>query len=137
MSDMFVWSEKYGVRVKVLDEHHKKLFSLINSLHGALSERRGKEVIGQVLTELLDYTVYHFGEEEKLMTRAGSDGLNAQQAAHEQFIATLKEYKDKHDQGLGAFITTNVMVTLNDWLVNHIGRLDKLYGESMNNAGIL
>ena len=136
MAEAFVWTDRYSVQVDVLDDHHKKLFDLMNRLHVALLERRGKEVIGEVLNELLEYTVYHFGEEETLMEKAGCPGLNAQKSAHEEFISTLREYKEKHEKGFGAFITTSVMVTLNDWLVSHIGRMDKLYGEPMHQAGI-
>jgi len=136
MSEAFVWTEKYSVQVEVLDDHHKKLFVLMKQLHVALLERRGKEVIGDVLDELLDYTKYHFGEEEKLMAQTGCPGLNAQKAAHAEFVSKLNEFKEKQEQGFGAFITTNVMVTLNDWLVTHIGRLDKLYSAPMNEAGI-
>ena len=73
---------------------------------------------------------------EKLMLQSGCNGLSAQQEAHKTFVRTLAGYKEKMDSGLGAFITTNLMLTLNDWLVNHIGRMDKLYGQTMNEAGI-
>jgi hemerythrin len=135
MGNTFVWTERYSVNVKILDDHHKKLFALLDQLHQALLERRGREVIGEVIDELLDYTRYHFTEEEKKMETAKCSGIAAQKKAHQDFVKELKNYKEKLDNGMGAFITTNVMKTLNDWLVNHIGRLDKLYSESMNAAG--
>lgn len=136
MADIFVWNEKYGVRVNLLDEHHKKLFALMSLLHNALLEKRGKEVISQVLDELFAYTKYHFSEEEKLMMKSGCNGISAHKDAHKSFVNTLTGFKEKLDSGFGAFISTSVLVTLNDWLINHIGRMDKLYGQSMNDAGI-
>ena len=136
MGKAFAWSEKFSVEVKTLDEHHKKLFELMDKLNTALLERRGREVVGEVLQALLDYTVYHFSEEEKLLEIAKADGIVAHKQLHRDFIDEIKKYKGKADQGMEAFITTTLSKTLNDWLVNHIGRVDKLYSESMHAAGI-
>jgi hemerythrin len=66
MGKAFVWSEKYSVDVKLPDTHHNELFALMDKLNSVLMERRGREVVGDVLevvgdvlNALLEYTVYH------------------------------------------------------------------------------
>ncbi len=136
MGTTFVWSEKYSVNVKLMDEHHKKLFALMDQLHDALARRQGHQIIGTILDELKKYTDYHFFEEEKRMEVAKYDGLAAQEAAHREFAKKIKKYKEKADSGKEAFITIEVMKSLNDWLITHIKHMDKSYSETMNEAGI-
>ena len=49
------WNEKYSVHIEEIDSQHKKIFSIVNRLHGAMKARKGKEVIGNLLDELVDY----------------------------------------------------------------------------------
>jgi hemerythrin len=77
-----------------------------------------------------------FTEEEKLLDVAKCDGLVAHKKMHEDFVNRLKQYREKAEKGMEAFITTTLMKTLNDWLVTHIGRMDQLYTEPMHAAGI-
>ena len=136
MGTAIKWKKEYSVGVSVLDEHHQKLFKILSDLHAALSKKEGRVVIRDVLTVLLDYTQYHFTEEEKLMTKAACNGLIAHTEMHAAFAAELLEYKKKADAGMEEFITTTLMNRLNDWLINHIGRVDKLYAEAMYERGI-
>ena len=70
------------------------------------------------------------------MEIAARNGIIAHRQAHRDFEEKLSNYVEKASSGTGAFITTTVMKTLNDWPVIHIGRMDKLYGTKMNEAGI-
>ncbi len=61
------WSEKYSVKVKELDNQHKKLIDIINKLDNNMRQGKGKEVLGNVLNEMLDYTRVHFTAEERIL----------------------------------------------------------------------
>ena len=54
------WNEKYSVHIEEIDSQHKKIFSIINRPHGAMKARKGKEVIGNLIDEPVDYTKYNF-----------------------------------------------------------------------------
>ncbi len=136
MSNLFEWSDKYSVGVVSLDEHHQQLFRLVNTLHAALTERKGREVIAEIVEKLLAYTQYHFAEEEKLMARARSNGIVAHKKMHADFVEQICVYKKEIDNGMVAFVTTEVMNTIRDWLLTHIARADKQYAASMKVAGI-
>ncbi len=118
------WSASYSVGVPAMDQHHKKLFDLINNLHGAMRAGKSREALGVALEELANYVNYHFAAEEKLMKQHHCSGLADQIAAHTglvEKVTALRQQFASGQQGLGV----EVLNMLRDWLVNHIQRKDK------------
>ncbi|MEK6737452.1 MAG: bacteriohemerythrin, partial [Planctomycetota bacterium] len=68
---LMTWNNGLSVNIKEIDVQHKKLIELINQLHGAMGEGKGKEVSGKILSDLIYYTVSHFTYEEKLFKQYG------------------------------------------------------------------
>ena len=58
------WNDTYSVGIKIIDEQHKKFFSIINTLFDAMKEGKGDELVETVLKELQDYVIYHFQSED-------------------------------------------------------------------------
>ena len=118
------WSEAYSVGVAAMDQHHQKLFDLINQLHAAMRAGNSRAVLGSALEELANYVDYHFAAEEKLMKQHHCSGLAEQIAAHSglvEKVTTLRQQFASGEEGLGS----EVLTMLRDWLVNHIQRKDK------------
>ncbi|MDM8526321.1 bacteriohemerythrin [Desulfococcaceae bacterium HSG8] len=133
---LFQWTNDISVGVEVLDKHHQKLVDIVNQLHNAMREGRAKGVIVGIVNELLDYTKYHFKEEEKLMERISYSAIDEHKRAHGQFISTAQNYKAQAENGLETFLSVSVSLMLTDWLKNHIGIMDKKYQKEMNENGI-
>ncbi len=129
------WSENYSVKVKTIDNQHKKLVDLINELHGAMREAHGKDVLGKILNELTEYTVFHFSTEEKLMNDNGYAGYVAHKAEHDKLTKQVIELNGNLKSGKGV-ISQEVLFFLKDWLLNHIAVTDKKYSLFLNNKGI-
>ncbi len=132
---LFNWSEKFLTNVKELDEQHKKLVSLINNLHDAMTKGKGKEIMGKILNELADYTDYHFKTEEKLLEKHAYPDYAKQKSAHDSFTKKVLDLKDRYHKGQTT-ISVEVMNLLSDWLKDHILRLDKAYGPFLNEKGV-
>ena len=49
---LITWDESYSVKVSMCDEDHKKLFSLLNTLHDAMKAGHGSQVLQQVVKDL-------------------------------------------------------------------------------------
>jgi len=130
------WSEAYSVGVGNLDRHHQKLFDMLNRLHNAMIQGKGKDTVIGTVKEMADYARYHFDEEEKLMERIKYPGLNEQRNAHKKFMIKVDEYRKLADMGLEAFLSSGISTFLTDWLKNHIGVMDKKYQKYMNENGI-
>jgi len=130
------WTNDYSVGVGSMDRHHQKLFDILNKLHDAMSEGKATEVITGTLQELLNYTEYHFAEEEKLLEQISYVGLAEQKNAHQRFIQDVEKYKAQAESGMAAFLSSGISTLLTDWLKKHIGMTDKKYEKEMNAGGI-
>jgi hemerythrin len=61
------WNNRYSVHVDEIDKQHQKLINLINEMYDAMQAGKGREIIGTVIDEFVDYTVYHFNTEERFL----------------------------------------------------------------------
>ena len=123
------WSEKLAVGVDVIDNQHKGIISRINNLLNAMSQGKGRDEVGNVLTFLADYVVKHFTAEEGLMKKYNFSVYSEQQAEHAKFIKPFSLLKKEFEPG--GVTSTLVLQTqrqLCDWLTNHITNKDKQIG---------
>lgn len=133
---LIMWDEKLKTNVKECDEQHKKLIALVNELHDGMKAGKGKDVIGKVLNELLNYTNYHFKTEEAYMQKYNFPEFLKHKREHEDLTRQAKELKERFDRGEVA-ITVNVMNFLKEWLQSHILSTDKKYGPFLNDKGVI
>lgn len=129
------WTQQLSVSVEEIDKQHKRLVNLINMLHDSMRMGKGKEVLGKVLEELTDYTVYHFESEEKLLMQNDYPSYAMHKKEHENLTKQVKEIKEKFDRG-DTVITVEFMGFLRDWLNNHILQVDKKYSDFLNSKGV-
>lgn len=129
------WTQKLSVSVEELDRQHKKLVNLINQLHDSMKVGKGRDVLGSILNDLTDYTVYHFEAEEKLLLENAYPSYALHKKEHDDLRSQVKEIKTKFDQGDTA-LTVEFMGFLKDWLNNHIMQADKKYADFLNSKGI-
>jgi len=135
MSNLFQWKDSYSVKVEAMDHQHKKLFELVNELHNAMGAGHGKDVAGDVLHRLIDYTVNHFSAEEKLMEKYNYPGLTSHRVEHKALTDKVLAFKKEFDAGTGN-VTPELMLFLQQWLRNHIQTVDQRYGEFLNTHGV-
>lgn len=131
---LMAWNDSYSVKVKEMDDQHRKLLDMINELHDAMKVGKGKEVIGKVLTSLTDYTRRHFTSEESLMKLHGYPGYEEQKKAHNQLVIQVVEIQNKYNEGLVQ--SQQIISFLKDWLINHIQGMDQKYGSHLNAKGV-
>jgi hemerythrin len=108
---------------------------MINELHAAMASGKGKDVLGGVLTRLVDYTKFHFAAEEKLMSSNQYPGYLSQKTEHDNLTKKVSDIKARLDAG-NMVVTVEVMTFLKDWLTKHIMGLDKKYSSFLNSKGI-
>ena len=123
---LITWNETFSVQVEELDNQHKRLIGLINQLHEAMIEGKGRSVLTPILDELMDYTQTHFTVEKVMMKKCSYPGLAEHKKAHDAFTQKVKEFQGRYQSGQVA-ISVDLMNFLHDWLVNHILSMDKRY----------
>jgi methyl-accepting chemotaxis protein/hemerythrin len=129
------WTKDLSVGVESIDEQHKILVDMINELHAAMKMNRSKETLLEIFDRLRDYTVNHFGHEEKLFQKHGYPEVQEHLAAHKQFVAKVLEWEAAIKSGR-ATVSMEIMRFLKQWLTGHIMGLDKRYGPFLVQNGV-
>ncbi len=124
-----------SVGVNVIDSDHKKLLSMINELDFIIQAEMTpkKDSIESVISELIDYTIYHFDREEKLMAACAYPELERHKLVHESLKQQVKNYMDSFKHKPESFEPKAMRIFLNLWLVDHIMSMDKDYESWMEN----
>lgn len=125
------WSDALSVNVEEIDAQHRRLVELVNQLHEAMSQGKSREVMGQVLAGLLEYTRTHFAAEERIMIAHAYPGYRQQKDAHEALLQQVVDLRAKFLEG-EVVISTEVMKFLKAWLTGHIQGMDKQLGVYLN-----
>ena len=133
---LMTWDSTWSVNVKEIDAQHQKLIGIVNELHEAMKAGKARDVLGGVLAQLADYTVYHFRAEEKLLQLHGYPEYGAHEKEHETFTKAVLDLKARNDRG-GLILTINVLAFLKDWLTGHILKTDKNYSPFLNGKGVV
>ncbi len=132
---LITWNDNLSVKVTEFDEQHKKLIGLVNDLHSAMGAGKSREIMGSVLTSLIDYTVSHFDAEEKLMQKHGYPGFVMHKAEHNALTKQVSDTMAQFKEGK-TVVTIELMTFLKDWLTKHIQGTDKRYGPFLNSKNI-
>jgi hemerythrin-like metal-binding protein len=132
---LFEWKPAFSVGVAEIDRQHKKLVDLINQLHDAMMNQSTKEEMSKILKGLLDYTIVHFGHEEKFFDKYGYPGTVGHKAKHKEFIAKIQGFKNDFDSGK-LTVSMKMLSFLKDWLVKHIQGTDPEYVPFFKDKGV-
>lgn len=129
---MYEFKDEYRTGIDFIDQEHTKLFEIADRAYNTLMDEfipDKYDYIVEILNELRDYAATHFKHEEEYMMSIKYKRLISQKAMHNEFIDKINEYDlDKMDENQKDAIL-EILDFLNDWLVNHIMKSDKLIGE--------
>ena len=120
------WTDEFSVGIPKFDEEHKKLVAMINNLHAAMKEGRGKDTMEELLLGLTKYVNTHFSHEETLMLKYKYPNYEKHKKIHDDFKTKVLEYKSLYDNNL--LPANQLLNVLRDWLLKHICDADRDYG---------
>ncbi len=129
------WNDGLSIHVDFVDDDHKYLLHLLNSLGDAVRENHGNEALGKILQELLYYTGYHFSREEEFMSEINYPHLFTHQQIHNKFAREVRTVFEEHKAGKPV-LTTSVLDMMKGWLINHIALEDKRISLFLNPPAI-
>jgi hemerythrin len=129
---MYEMKPEYMTGIDFIDKEHAQLFSIANRAYELLKNEfipDKYDYIVEVVEELKAYTKYHFKNEEEYMISKGYRRLLSQKVAHEEFIKKIDSYSTDHIDENQRESLLGLLALLNDWLIEHIFRADKLIAE--------
>lgn len=121
------WRDSYNTGVTQFDEEHHKIVELIQKLFEAVRTDLGGD-FDKIIQDLVNYTEYHFTNEEKAMADAGYPELDEHRKEHEELMAQAGKFREI-SRNMNREQVRELYQFLRDWLVDHIVVCDKKYGE--------
>jgi hemerythrin-like metal-binding protein len=118
------WNDEYLTFNQVIDEQHQRLFEIINGIYDMIRVGRGNESVAYALSDLSEYTRFHFATEEKYMHETGFPGFEHHSAEHGRMLDEIRELRHRILDG-SIVVTMNEMSFLKDWLLVHFTGLDR------------
>lgn len=134
--DLLEWDEKYSVGHEELDTQHKEWLRIMNELHASLvsiDDQALEQVTTEALLAVIEYAETHFQFEEKLMEDAGYEDLEYHRKIHTHFHGKMNRLYDQHVGGQ-IVLNSQLMKTLQSWLIEHILSEDKKAGRWINSV---
>ncbi len=134
--DIIKWEERYEVKIKQIDDEHKKFLDVVNELITAMKEGKGKEIIESTIEKLVDYTKFHFSSEEKVFARYNLPTLDEHKKKHQDLIDKVVALQEQA-KSKSFLISINVLDTLKSWLFDHIIGTDKKDAAYLHEKGLI
>jgi len=134
MDENFVaWDDSYSVGFEHIDNQHKELVKMVNTLYKACKMGALKEdiVYLHTVSKALEYARVHFADEEKYMGLVFYPELDEHKKQHEEFVVEIKKSIKLFEFGKAAPI--ELANFLKNWLLNHIAISDKKYAPFLKN----
>ena len=130
------WSSRLEIGNSIIDLQHQKFVSIINKLQDAFFSAEDvniEEIQKTVFKELLEYTRYHFASEEKLMQESNYPESSNHWRLHKDFDRTIYEKFRALQQG-ECILTSDLLMLIQTWLVNHILVEDQKFGKFLRDC---
>ncbi len=136
VADLMQWGSRFETGIEEIDTQHKKLMEMVNRLHGAMKLKKGTGEAGRILSELAEYTLYHFAHEEKLFRASAYPHRDAHKKQHDLLVERVVKFQEAFQKG-EASLSMDLMNFLNEWLQNHILVTDMKYANFSREKRIL
>ncbi|MCK5679239.1 bacteriohemerythrin, partial [bacterium] len=135
VGDLMPWSDSFVNGVAEFDNQHKRLVELVNQFYKEMKLGHGNDLVVNMLDELVQYTVNHFADEEKLMLEHQFPDYDSHAVIHRDLVAKVVDFQKQFKAGKST-VSLELLEFLKDWLIGHIKGVDRKYGPFFNGKGV-
>ncbi|WP_239988750.1 bacteriohemerythrin [Paramagnetospirillum kuznetsovii] len=114
------WTPDLSVGNSVLDQHHQKLFLLLDEIIKVEENAAGFDAMANIISELNSYISYHFTEEEGMMAKANFPFLDLHRHSHQTIAQRVLEIAGLLTPDNYRRIAAELHTFMTGWLVHHI-----------------
>jgi hemerythrin len=125
-----IWSNRYSMGIKLIDDQHKGLLEFVNELfnNSTGDEEAERAYFKKVISQAVDYVKVHFATEEKYMIATKFPGYQAHKKTHEKFVLKVVETVKDFEAGK-RLVLVSFTRFLKDWVLSHVAVEDVKYSE--------
>ena len=131
----FPWTDALSVKVREIDDQHRRLVDMVNTLHQSMIDKKGQDAQSAVIHEMVEYAATHFKLEEEYMRKFGYAKTGLHSREHQAFTKKATDLNER-SAAAGFILTTEVLGFLKDWLQRHIMGVDRQYMECFAQHGL-
>jgi len=117
-----IWKPEYNLGIHIVDEQHRGIVSIINSLYYAIQNKGGGSALKPVMNMIHEYTRIHFKVEEEFLEKCDFPNLRQHIELHKELIEKMS--KSEKDSGW-ASDPRQLMDFLKTWWIDHICDKDR------------
>ncbi|MDO4725492.1 MAG: bacteriohemerythrin, partial [Comamonadaceae bacterium] len=92
------WTPDMNTGIAEIDRQHRRIVEYINMLH-EVRQTHDRQRLGEVIAEMVDYTISHFAFEEALIEEAGYVFSGPHKKVHELFTRKVTQMQRRFDSG--------------------------------------
>ena len=132
--DSVCWKDEYAVNFELIDNQHKELVRMTNSLFEGckMGSTAADNAFMQTIRGAVEYAQTHFYTEEKYMKQVNYPDLAAHKQEHDSFVSTVVAAVKDFEEGKSEPIS--LARFLKQWLLTHIAQSDKKYSPYLVNC---
>ncbi len=129
------WTDDYLTGIDVIDDDHKHLFKLINTLNDSAEIGLDIDTIGVALNDLALYVERHFSREESFMENFAYPDLLVHMRGHRSIANQVRSFQTAYEENPGTIGTDKFLEFIRDWLTSHILKSDMAYVPYIKGGG--
>ena len=119
-----VWKPEYNLGIPIIDEQHRGVVTIINSLHFGIRNDYIEDMLTAVVDMIYDYTQIHFHVEEDFLKKTKFPEIESHHGLHNELTQKLNKI------GRSSILVKDPFRFLDfmkEWWINHICVEDHLY----------
>ena len=121
-----VWTPEYNLGIPIINEHHRGIVSIINSLHYGMQSNYIRGVLIPIIDMMYDYTRIHFQVEENFLNKINFPTAKMHHDLHLELLSRLTKMRKNSLLEKDPY---EFMDFLKKWWANHICIEDLKYRE--------
>lgn len=123
---ILTWSNQLELGAPTVDKQHQHLVEILNQLDEAVALGYEPQKVLKLVDELIDYTHYHFEDEERFMLEGGYDSKHfaEHKDQHQAFVQKVNQERENAIKNPES-VSNDLIDFLVKWLMDHILFSDK------------
>lgn len=132
-----VWQNEWATNIKTIDDQHKHFIGIVNRAYLFYEDKKNKKILGEILSDLLEYAKIHFSTEEGYFDDTDYPQASMHKNKHEKLIEKAISFSQrfKAEQDF-SILVEDFLFFLKEWLDDHLIKIDHKYVPWLTEHGV-